>query len=166
MMAAVKGWLMELIAVSILCAAADSLMPEGGVKKIGKLVCSLCVLCVTLSPLAALRGESIAGWMQAWDAELEESRMQLEEQTGQTQKAVIEEYCRAYISDKAAELGLACRVEVDCAYHTDGLWLPESVRLWGAFTDVTQSRLTELLERQLGIAAGDQTYYQTKEGQP
>ena len=165
-MAALKDWLMAVIAVSILCAAADSLMPEGAVKRVGKLACSLCVLCVTLSPLAAVRGESMTGWLDGLAAERDALRAELEEQTGRTQKMVIEEHCEAYISDKAEELGLDCRVEVDCAPNPEGLWLPESVRLWGEFDDVAQSRMTELLERQLGLAVVKQTYYRTKEAEP
>jgi len=157
---------MAVIAVSILCAAADSLMPEGGVKRVGKLACSLCVLCVTLSPLAAARGENMTGWLEGLVSEGEALRTELEEQTGRTQKMVIEERCAAYISDKAEELGLTCRVEVDCVPTPEGLWLPESVRLWGEFDDVAQSRMTELLERQLGVAVEKQTYYRTKEAEP
>ena len=37
MMAALKDWLMTVIVVSLLCAAADSIMPEGGVKRVGGL---------------------------------------------------------------------------------------------------------------------------------
>lgn len=165
-MAALKDWLMAVIAVSILCAAVDSLMPEGAVKRVGKLACSLCVLCVTLSPLAAVRGENLTDWLAELAAEGETIRAELEEQTGRTQKTVIEEHCAAYISDKAEELGLNCRVEVDCVPDPEGLWLPESVRLWGEFDDVAQSRMTELLERQLGVAVEKQTYYRTKEAEP
>jgi len=165
-MGALKEWLMAVIAISLLCAAADSLMPPGAVKKMGKLVCSLSVLCVTISPLAAVRGETLTDWMEGISGQMDELRAGLEEEAGQNQKAVIEEHCAAYISDKAAELGIVCRVEVDCVSHPDGLWLPACVRLWGEFDDVAQSRLTELLERQLGIPAAEQSYYLTKEEGP
>lgn len=164
MMAALKDWLMTVIAVSVLCAAADSLMPEGGVKKVGRLACALCVLCVMLSPLAAARGQNLTQWMENYEHELNEMRAQLEDQTGQTQKSVIEEACAAYVSDKAAQLGVQCRVEVDCVRHEEGLWLPQSIRLWGNFDDVNQSRMTELLEQQLGVSVDEQSYYGTKEG--
>lgn len=157
---------MAVIAVSLLCAAADSLMPPGAVKKVGKLVCSLSVLCVTISPLSAMRGASLTDRIEDFSGQIGELRAELEEETGQNQKAVIEEHCAAYISDKAAELGIVCRVEVDCVPHPDGLWLPACVRLWGDFNDVAQSRLTGLLEGQLGIPAAEQSYYLTKEEGP
>ena len=39
--------------------------------------------------------------------------------------------------------------------------LPEAARLWGDFDDVSQSRLTRLLETELGIPRSAQTYYLT-----
>ncbi len=165
-MVALRDWLVSVVAVSVLRAAADSLMPAGGVKKVGKLACTLCVLCVMLAPLAALRGMDLTQWLAGQSGELEQIRTELEQQAGQWQKTVIEENCAAYISDKAAELGVVCRVEVDCVSHTDGLWLPEAVRLWGTFDDVAQSRMSELLERQMGLDATQQSYYQTEEESP
>ena len=163
MMAALKDWLMTVIVVSLLCAAADSVMPEGGVKRVGGLACSVCLLCVVLTPLAEVRGISLTQQIMQWQEEMRTIRMELEEVTGQTQKEIIEAHCASYISDKAAELGLVCRVEVECVYHADGLWLPESVCIWGEVDDIAQSRMTELLERQFGVPSQRQTYYRTKE---
>ena len=36
MMGAVRGWLLAVIAVSLLCAVADALMPPGGVRRVGR----------------------------------------------------------------------------------------------------------------------------------
>ena len=52
-------------------------------------------------------------------------------------------------------------MEIQCARQEEGLWLPRSVQLWGRFEPEAQSRLTELLERELGIAVSEQTYYLT-----
>lgn len=157
---------MAVIAVSILCAAADSLMPEGGVKQAGRLACALCMLCVILMPVVKMQGQSLTRWIEDYAAELNEVRTALERQTEQTQKAVIEEYFASYISDKAAEMEVQCRVEVDCVYHDEGIWIPSSICLWGNFDDVAQSQMTGLLERQLGVSIEKQTYYVTKEGPP
>jgi len=164
-MEALREWLMGVVVLSVLWAAADSLMPEGGVKKVGKLAGTVAILCVVLEPLAALRDISLTDWTARYREMMDEIRLTLEEQTGRTQKSVIEEHCASYISDKAAQLGVVCRVEVDCAFHADGLWLPERVRLWGKFSDVQRSRMTELLTGQLGVAWEELTFYITGEGE-
>lgn len=161
MMGQIKDWLVAVISVSVLTAAADSLMPPGGVKKVGKLVCALVLLCVLLRPLAALRGLDLAGYLEGYGEELRQREAQLEQQGEQAGKAVIEDYCAAYILDKAEQLGVSCRVEVDCVLSEEGLCLPVRARLWGKFEPAVQSRLTELLERELGIPGAEQTYFLT-----
>ena len=161
MMAGVKSWLMAVISVSVLITAADSLMPAGGVKKVGRLACGLVLLCVLSRPLAALRGVELAGYLAEYGQTLRQEEAELERQGNEMRKTVIEDYCAAYILDKAEELGISCRAEVECGRNGEGLYLPKRARLWGKFEPAVQSRLTELLERELGIPASEQTYYLT-----
>ena len=44
MIGAVRSWLLGLIAVSLVCALADALIPKGAVKRAGRLVCGLTLL--------------------------------------------------------------------------------------------------------------------------
>jgi len=162
-MEALREWLLALIAVSVVCAAAEGLMPPGSVKGVGRLVCALALLWVMLRPLAVLKGVSLSDGMRDWAGELGQQQAWLEEQAQNSRKRVIEEHFAAYIADKGVQLGVPCRVEVDCAPQPEGLWLPEAVRLWGDFDPVTQSRLTQLLSRELAIPVERQTYYLTKE---
>ncbi len=161
MMDGIRSWLMGILSASVLIAAADSLMPNGSVKKVGQLVCGLVLLCVLAKPLTALRGDSFVRWMEEYSIALDLREDELEQQAQQTGKAVIEEHCAAYILDKARHLGVTCRVEVQCRRQEEGLWLPQSVRLWGKFEPEVQSRLTQLLEQELGIPVSEQTYYLT-----
>ncbi len=166
MMEFLREWLMGIVAASILCAAADSLMPDGGVKRIGKLAGALVILCVTLQPLAQLRGMDLTQLLSQYNQSIRQEEHSLLEQTQRTQKAVMEEHCAAYISDKAAQMGVVCRVEVECELHADGLYLPRRARMWGTFSDVEQSQLTRLLQRELGIPIEEQSYYHAKEEEP
>ena len=52
MMGAVRSWLLAVIAVSLLCAVAEALMPSGAVKRVGRLVCGLVLVGAILSPAA------------------------------------------------------------------------------------------------------------------
>ena len=158
MMEAVRNWLMGIIVLAVLCAVADSLMPEGGVGKTGQLACSMALLCAMLKPLGVLAEVDPVQYIREYGAQIGALELQLEQRQEQSQKAVIEEYCGAYISDKAAELGIVCRAEVVCEPTAEGIWLPAKVRIRGSLSDVEQSRLTEFLERQLGVLAEDQSY--------
>ena len=157
----IRDWLMAVIVLSVVIAGARSLMPPGGVGQVGGLVCGLVLLCTFLRPLCAVEGVSIARWVEEYSLSVQSREEELEQQADHSRKIVIEEFCGTYIVEQAAQLGLECRVEVDCAMGADGLWLPEAARLWGNFDDVSQSRLTQLLETELGIPRSAQTYYLT-----
>ena len=155
----IRDWLMAVITVSVVIAGAQSLMPQGGVRQVGQLVCGLVLLCVMLRPLCAVEGEPLVRFLEAYSISLQNRETELEYRTEQSRKTVIEEFCAAYVVEQAELLGMSCRAEVDCVLSEDGLWIPKNARLWGAFDDVTQSRLTQLLETELGILPLAQTYY-------
>ena len=154
-----RSWLMGVIMLSVVCAGADTLMPQGSTRRVGRLVCAMALLCVMLRPLEGLTGTDLRRSIREYGAEIGQLREELERETARTQKSVIEEHCAAYIADKAAQIGVICRVEVECAVNEEGIWLPKEVDLWGDFSDVERSRMTEFLERQLGIAVQEQNYF-------
>ena len=166
MMAGIKEWIMRVIVLSILCAAADSLMPEGAVRRVGKLVCTMALLCGILRPVSTLKGVDFTQYLREYSAMVEETRLELEQKTAVIQKTVIEEQCAAYIADKAAQLGVVCRVEVECEPTREGIWLPARVTLTGRFSDVEQSRMTQFLQRQFGVEVEGQSYFITGEAEP
>ena len=162
----IRDWLMGIIALSILCAAADSLMPEGAVGKVGKLVCTMALLLGMLRPVGALKEMDLAQYLRDYSDMVEQTSIELERKTAETQKTVIEEQCAAYIADKAAQLGVVCRVEVECEPTPEGIWLPARVALTGRFSDVEQSRMTQFLQRQFGVEVEGQSYFITGEAEP
>ena len=66
MMGAVRSWLLAVIAASLLCAVAGALMPPGGVKRVGRLVCGLVLLGAVLSPAATLDAAEGQRWLEGW----------------------------------------------------------------------------------------------------
>ena len=69
MMALLGSWLTGVTAAAILCALADRLMPEGPVRRAGKLALGLVMLAAVLRPLLQLEAVSPA---ELW----EEGRVQ------------------------------------------------------------------------------------------
>ena len=54
MMDLVGNWLTGVTAAAILCALANSLMPDGPVRRVGRLACGLAVLAAVLGPVCML----------------------------------------------------------------------------------------------------------------
>ena len=58
MMELLRAWLTGITAAAILCALANSLMPEGAVRRVGKLACGLLMLSAVLRPLVEVEALS------------------------------------------------------------------------------------------------------------
>ena len=163
MMDGVRNWLLSVIAACLLCALAEALMPQGPVKKAGRLVCGLVLLCVMLSPLPGLRLETGQAWLEEYFAGLEQQKQEWKEAADVGTKGIIEEQYGAYIVDKAKGLGIVCRARVTCRTGEDGLPVPDGVEVTGQFSDEEQSRLTQIIEEELLVPPERQVYYSEEE---
>lgn len=152
MTAGFRGWLLSLIAVSILCAIADALMPAGGPRRVGKLLCGLVLLCAVLTPLTRLELAGSEGWLEDWRAGLEREQEELAERAGEVSRSVIEARCAAYIVDKAARMGLPpVEVRVTCRAAGDGVYLPDRAEIAGALSPGEREALSAALREELDL---------------
>ena len=162
-MGPLRVWLLGVIGVAVLTALADSVMPPGAVKRVGKLVCGLALLAALLSPLPGFELSSGTQWIEKYMLLLETDRALLDEQRERQMKAVMEEEFAAYISDKAAQMGVECHVTVTCRAAGDGVFLPERAEITGPLTASVQAELGRLLVEELEIPEENQSYT-TEEG--
>lgn len=164
-MEVLRNWLLGVTAAAILCALANSLMPQGGVRKVGQLACGLVMLAAILRPLVQLQAVSPA---QLWETGLvqDAGRLQeLGEDRDETMKSLIEEELEAYIVDKAAQLGVSCTPQITCQPGENGVFLPERAVVQGSFTPEQQQALSQVLEEELGVSR-DRQSFQTEEESP
>lgn len=153
-MAFLREWLLGVTAAALAVALAQSLTPEGTVKKVGKLVGGLILLLAVTRPLAGLAPAALEGlWTPS--ASQEEAGQAGEE----VMKVLIAQKTGAYILDKGQSLG--CRVreaQVTVAEDGSGWPVPWSVRLTGTWTAEQREELSRLLEEELAIPAGRQSF--------
>lgn len=147
MMALVREWLLGITGAAILSALGEALMPEGGVKRVGKLVCGLVLAFSILRPLSVLDTTNLWPGVEYDSGEASQMAAALQEEAGSRMKSIIERELSAYSMDKAARLGLDCRVEVRCR-EEDGIFLPESAEITGA----SSLELLEALQTELGLS--------------
>jgi len=143
-MNALRQWLTGVIGCAMLTSLLEQLCPEGGAKKVLRFAGGLLLVLSLLRPAAQLRlPETSGGGLRAETERLERT---FTARNKAVFAARIAEGTRAYIEDKAAELGLRVRAEVRTE-TTGGLPLPESVTLHGEESEA----LSTLIEAQLGI---------------
>lgn len=154
----VKLWLLRVTAASLIAALADSLMPKGPVRQVGRLVCALVVLWAVVSPALEL---DMPGLDQAAGQLREQTgqrRQSLEQESGRMLKILIQRECSAYIVDKAEELGAVCTAQVTCAPGEGGIWLPQQAQITGELTQEQRDRLEQLIQTELGVPPQQQSY--------
>lgn len=158
MIEAMRNWLMAVIAASFLIAAAQSLVPEGTMRKLAGFVGGLALLVTLIRPLMGAG----AGVMELrYDDYAEEIRQRQEElQAGgaDSMAALIAEKTETYILDKAAALGVSCTVEVLTEPGPEGVPVPSGAVLRGQRSEA----LATYMEQELGIPKERQVYHGTE----
>lgn len=141
-----------LCAVSLLCGAALSILPEGGVKRVAEILCTASLILAVLSPLKELDMDSYA-LESARLHELEsELARQGQEAGDRLNRLVIEQEYEAYIMDKAGELGIEdLAVDVEVQWSLEGFWMPWGAELNSGCDQESRERLSWLLASDLGI---------------
>ena len=151
MMELIRGWLLGITGAAILTSVADGLMPEGGIRQVGKLVCGLVILGAVVSPLAGRQELGVSGLWDAKEAYCREQILLLQEQTDEQMKGIIEEELSAYSMDKARQNGLSCSIQVTCAAEEGGIWLPKDIKIYGVLTQQEKQLLIRLPIEDLGV---------------
>lgn len=158
MMEILRNWLFGITAAAMVLALADSLMPDGTVKKVGKLAGGLLLIVVILRPILGLDYEAMAGALANYRFESEEYSNSLEIENERLKKIIIEDRTGAYIQDKAIEMGIECSADVSCRADEDGIFYPDSVVVSGKLTQEQINRLMRTIEGEVAIPPENQRY--------
>lgn len=142
----------QICLLSILCGVSMSLAPEGTVKRILSIACSVALVSAVLQPLVGLDFTAYALEIAKNNerrAEFLENNADLNERLN---RLVIQAECQTYILDKAEELGTELRrVTVLARWSSEGLWVPYSVELDGTDSAPERRKLGAVIEAELGI---------------
>ncbi len=159
MMGFVRSWLLGVTAAALVLALAETLAPEGAVKKVCRLAGGMALLLAAAGPvLDALDGSALTRGLEGWRDRSQRYEQELEERNEQLYLAIIEEETAAYVMDKAREFGFECDVEVTFGYDEKAVPCPWEVAARGEWTPERRARLGRLLEEELGVPAQRQHY--------
>lgn len=127
MMEGLRQWIISLTALCMLLALARVLVPGGTMSRVAAFVGGLVLLAALARPLSELGAVRLA--LPDYAGEIERLQRQLEEENEAALADGIAERTEAYISDKAASMGLAGACRVETRAGEDGIPLPWSVEL-------------------------------------
>ena len=154
-----KTGIRQLCMLSVFCGAAMSLCPEGGVRKIMKVLCTAVLMTALLSPLKKTDMSRFA----LETARLRELEAGMAEKGAEAEKRlsrpVIEQQYETYIMDKAADMGLNIQeAEVGVQWSSEGFWVPYSADIKYSGSREICSRLASAVESELGIPEERQSW--------
>ena len=146
-----RTWITGVTVAAVILAAAQALMPEGAVKRVGRLTGGLVLVLALLQPLTALDygrlSDAAAGLPAPAEAEM-----------GDTMKPIIEQELAAYIVDKGKALGADLACAVTCVTDENGVPVPRGAVVTGSLTRTQRESLSAILDRDLGIPSEAQTF--------
>ena len=154
MMAAAREWLTAVVVVTLLLAAAQTLLPEGTARRVASFTGGLILLVTLLRPVLGADLTRLTWDMEPYREAIEERREELAAAGDAELAAVIAGQTAAYISDKADALGLAVMVRVETKTQ-DGVPVPWTAELTGPRSEA----LAAWIEEELGIPRGRQSWH-------
>lgn len=153
-----RTWFFAVTAVSLLTSMAQTLVPEGTLRRIAAFVGGTLLLVVLVRPMGQLSFAALSAERGDLSAQIEQEERALRRQSGQALCACIEERTAAYIEDKAAALGIVCTAKVTARQTADGVYLPDSAVL----SCPPSERLSAYMADELGIPRERQVYHGTQ----
>ena len=153
------SWLMGVTCAAMILALAEGLSPAGGPKRAARLAGGLLLLLAVVKPLLSLDGSALTQAMTEYRLDAEYSAQALEGENKTLMKDIIEAQTAAYIQDKAAALGITCRVAVEADLTAD-YPVPKVVTVTGELDRQQRQALTDQIEADFAIPA-DRQYYES-----
>ena len=153
MMETLRGWLLGLTAAALAVSLLTAMLPKGEtIRRIAGLAGGLILLLAVVQPL--LRGRGELTWRyETYQREMDRQTEAYQAAYADSLSGDIADRTAAYISEKAASLGIDCRVQVEVRTE-DGLPLP-----YGASLDVERDQvLSDYMAQELGIPASRQSW--------
>ena len=152
-----RSWLLSMACAAMIAALADALCPEGLPKKLTRMAGGLLLLLVALGPVRQLNEDALADVLAKYRAQ-ESGYTQAMAGQEETIKSIIAQETAAYISDKAAALGIQdLQVRVECRMTEDGFPAPESVEVRGKGTKEAWDQLQRSLSADFALTEDAQT---------
>ena len=97
MIEALRSWLTGIVAATVLVSVAESIIPEGSIRKIARFTGGLALLLVILQPLLQIQPEEFSLDFSRWEAEIQSQQADYEAENEKNLRTIIQEKTEAYI---------------------------------------------------------------------
>lgn len=159
MTVAIHQLLQTVTYTGIVCSLAYMITPAGRVKRALTILCGIVMCIAVVSPIAQLDMHAYSKALTQYKIDADEIAGQGEEYSKNLNRTIIQDECRAYILDKAAEQGAELsEVEVLAQWSNEGYWYPYEVSISAQLPPSSRARLEDEIQTQLGIGIDHQIW--------
>ena len=159
----IRQWLLGVAGTAFLTALAQGLMPEGTVKKVGRLIGGLLLFLAMFRPVLSFDFSGLALQLEQADWTAADGSQALLQENQSWMEEVIAEQTAAYIEEKAAGLRADCTAEVLCRQSETDLPVPYAAHIEGELSPQAREALEVLIAQELDIPSERQSYGQEEQ---
>ena len=149
-----RQYVIAAVAAGLLCGVINRLTQISGCREVVRVLCGVFMTIVLLQPICGLGDTSWEFLFSGFERQAEEVVSDGVLAADSMKEEIIKQQTEAYILDKAAAMG----AEVDVSVTVGEDCIPVSARISGAVSPLIRSRLTDMLESELGIPGEHQQW--------
>ena len=153
-MEAWKGYILDILVVSITASIFLQILPDSGKKELLHLLCGILLTVVILMPLSVIRLNDFLDLSQYLPESSDDLLKRGTETAENVKRQYITDRCEAYILDKAKALG----VKILPIVQVDETFLPVYAEIRGDPEPQVQKQLEQMLVLDLGITKENQRW--------
>lgn len=142
-----RQYVIAAVAAGLLCGVINHLTQTSGCREMVRVLCGVFMTIVLLQPISGFRDTSREFLFSGFEQQAEDAASDGVLAAAGMKEEIIKQQTEAYILDKAAAMG----AEVDVSVTVGEDCIPVSARISGAVSPLIRSRLTDMLESELGI---------------
>lgn len=150
-----RSWILSCVSAALFCAIAQELTPQGRVKTVQRMVCSMVMALALLSPVLSIDTRRLAPDMAKYRRMAQEQTAIAGNISNGLSRTIIQEELRTYILDKAAQLGSEVTdAEAVLRWSGEGVWYPVGVKISGKY----DRALSQTIAAELGVGEDEQEW--------
>lgn len=153
----IGAYIFSVICGAAVCGIVMNFFPDKSAQTaVLKLMAGGFLAFTVLNPLLGFRLSGLGNLNSIYDVQAADAVNQGKELTRKALAESIKTQCESYIKNKAEELNLS--LDISVSVSEDDLPVPISARITGEIAPYKKTKLTSLIEEELGIAKEAQTW--------
>ncbi|MEF9970982.1 MAG: stage III sporulation protein AF [Oscillospiraceae bacterium] len=159
------AWVRAIGGAALISTLAMALTPNGKVKNVLRIICGIVLIIAIISPLISTKIPAMSMDFGKYRKEAEELIQNAENSNSTMSRAIIEQDCEAYISDKAQSMDIKLyTINVQAKWSDGGYWYPFEAELKADISQQEKNRIANMIEAELGISS-ERQYWSAYEEQ-